>query len=509
MSAILAIAGADAAERMRRFTFLIVVALALYAGYVYIPDAHAGYTTASINEHRGLYNSGYVGAATSLLTILFLSLVGFFFVRGSVERDWELHVDGAVASSPVSKITFLLGKWLSNVGVLLAVAALTVLASILMQLWHGEDRSFNLAAYAGPFALITLPAMAVVAALAVAFDVIKPLRGIIGGALYVLVVWMGMMMMPTFSSSELIKLSSFDPLGLTAITSQLRVAESTAYPSKKADVSIGGDVTPPEGFKTYRFEGMKWDAVIVAQRAGWLAASIAFVVLVSPLFDRFRRDGVRRAKGGGRFNAGVLIPNIPGLRTLRAEVALLLNGANIWWVLGAAALIVAELVAPLSALTGFILPAAIIWPLERLSQLGARERIHNVGDILGATPGYTSRAMLVQWLAGALVGALLLSGAAIHLLVTGHALGALALLSVPALTSACALALGLLTGVARSFQALFLIAWYLGPVQHLPVIDAAKGPLLFPAPMLAVTAIVAAIALVGALAQRRVALALR
>ncbi len=92
MSAVLSIAGADAAERMRRFAFVVTIAAALYAGYLYVPDIHAGYATVAMNGHRGAYSSAYLAAAISILTSAFLGLIGFYLVRGALERDRTLDV---------------------------------------------------------------------------------------------------------------------------------------------------------------------------------------------------------------------------------------------------------------------------------------------------------------------------------------------------------------------------------------------------------------------------------
>ena len=67
MSAVLAIAGADAKERMRRFAFVVTIAAALYAGYLYVPGPQAPYHTVIINGHGGIYNSAFYAAAIAAL----------------------------------------------------------------------------------------------------------------------------------------------------------------------------------------------------------------------------------------------------------------------------------------------------------------------------------------------------------------------------------------------------------------------------------------------------------
>ncbi len=470
MNAIPSIAGADAKERMRRFTFLLAIAAALFAGYLYVPDLHAGYATVAIHRHRGIYNSAYLGAAIAILTSTFLGLIGFYLVRGSVERDPELRVDDIVCASPVRRATFVFGKFGSNLAALCAIAAISFLAAMFMQELRGEDRHLDVLAYALPFALISLPTMAVVAAIAIVCDVVKPLRGIVGGVLYVFI-WTAFLSVP-MSTTNGARVSPWDPLGATTITASLGASALAAYPKdRNTDIAIGGEAMPKSGLSAYRFGGVRWTPTIIGQRLVWLALAILLVLGSSVFFDRFAREtpGSRRTAPALDFTRA--IPNIPPLRIVRAEFSLLVNGASLWWLAGAVGLAIATGVAPLAVVTRFILPIALIWPLERLSALGARERRWNVADILGATQGYAARTLLVQCAAGTLLGSLVCGGYIARLLFTGHPAAALACVAVIAATAAAALALGTITGASRFFEAGYLLVWYLGPINHLPVLD--------------------------------------
>lgn len=504
MSAVLAIAGADAAERVRRFAFLLTIAAALYAGYVYIPDAHAAYATVAIQAHRGAYTSAYVGAAIALLSNTFLSLFGFFLVRGAVERDRQFHVDGVVCASPVKRVTFLLGKVLSNLGVLLAVAAISLAAGIFMQELRGEDRHIDLLAYFLPFVVFTLPAMSVVAALAVVFDVVGFLRGAIGTMVYVLGVWLLMLMIPTMRSSGMTKAVFLDPLGATHITSSLFTSARRALPGQKiVDISIGGSPVPRGGIGTYHFDGFHWTQALLLQRATWLLLALVAVLACSLLFDRFRRESTSTKQGGYMLDAARLIPNWAALRLFRAEFALLLNGASLWWFIGAIALVITSAVLPLDAAVRYVLPIVFIWPLERLSALGSREHTWHVEEILSCTGRYAQRATLAQWAAGTLVGALLCGGFLVHVLLIGNVLAALACVLAVAATAACALALGTISGAPRLFEAGYLLLWYVGPINAVPVVDFAGATIHTPAMLAAIASAIAVPSVLVAAYQRR------
>ncbi|HEY1429361.1 MAG TPA: hypothetical protein VGF18_07290 [Candidatus Tumulicola sp.] len=499
---VLAIAGADAAERMRRFAFIVAMAAALYAGYLYVPDIHAHYATVAIHGHRGVYNSAYLAASIAILTSAFLGLIGFFLVRGSVERDRVLDVDGIVCASPVRRVPFVLGKFGSNLATLCAIAGISYIAAMFMQQVRGEERHFDLLAYALPFLLITVPAMAVVSAVAVAFDIVKPLRGIFGGIVYVFL-WSAFLSVP-LSTTNGIRVSPFDPLGMTAVTSNLWVEARATFPNETGDASttVGVEALPHGALSPYLFDGIRWTASILEQRLLWLAIALLVVVACAMLFDRFRRESTGSRKRGYTVDLTRFIPNIDRLRLVRAEFALLVNGASVWWVAGAIGLTVALALAPLDVVTRFLLPVAFIWPLERLSALGAREKRWNVADVLGATRGFAGRTLFAQWTCATLLGSLLCAGYIVRLAATGHPLGALACIAVVAATAAAALAFGTLTGTSRAFEATYLVIWYLGPINRVPALDYSGATLAAPIMTLGISLVVSTICLSVAASKR-------
>jgi hypothetical protein len=502
VSAVLAIAGADFLERVRRFTFLVTVAASLYAGYLWLPDPHAGYATVIIDDHRGLYTSAFMGYGTAILTATFLSLIGFFLVRGAVERDRDLHTDGIVGASPVGRFAFLTGKFLSNLFVLCTVAAIAFAAAMLMQLLRGEERSFDLLAYLAPFAFVTVPAMALVAAIAIAFDVVPFLRGVLGGVAYFIAVWNPMLVIPLATSKNFSKPPPADPLGMYAVINSMHRATVAQFPRERGmDVDIGGAPAVNLG-APFIYHGMHWTFGLLAERAVWMLIAFALVAAVAPLFDRFCRDATGAKRERWSFDVARLIPNAGPLRVFRAEFALLVNGAGWWWLLGAAVLAVLTGVMPIGNVEKVVLPIALIWPLERLSALGSRERRWNVADILNATPGYAMSTLLVHWMAGSALGAGICAGFIVRLFASGYALGALACIAVVAAMSAAALAFGTLTGARRAFEAAYLVLWYLGPVNDVPQVNFAAAPLTAPAMLCAIAGAVAAAGVVTATLAR-------
>jgi hypothetical protein len=112
--AVYALALADFRERTRRYSFLATLLFAVYLGYA----AARGQISLRLGEYRGLYTSAWVGAMMSLIKTTFLSVVGFYIVKNALARDHQTEVGEILASTPLSRIAYLLGKFVSNFAVL-------------------------------------------------------------------------------------------------------------------------------------------------------------------------------------------------------------------------------------------------------------------------------------------------------------------------------------------------------------------------------------------------------
>ena len=168
-NAIYCLARADFLERIRRFSFLVVLGVTVVIGYTLVPPASAPYNGFVMYGNRGIYNSAWIGTLIGLSLASMLSLIGFYMVKDAVSRDYRTRVGQIIASTPISKFEYMIGKWLSNLAVLASIIAILTVIAIVMQLVRGEDRSVNIWQLAAPIWCMSLPVMAWVSALAVLF----------------------------------------------------------------------------------------------------------------------------------------------------------------------------------------------------------------------------------------------------------------------------------------------------------------------------------------------------
>jgi len=520
---------ADFLERVRRFSFLLTLGVILLGGYLLVPPAGASYMVGlhpvEVNTwtyYRGVYNSAWVGSIVAAMTAGLLSLLGFYLVKGAVERDRQTGVGQLIAASPLSKPLYILGKWLSNVAVLVALVGAMAVAAGVMQLIRGEETHLQLGELLAPFLWLTLPPLVLVAALAILFETLPGLRGGLGNALYALA-WLG-----------LVPISFNANTGLDLISSSVLATLRAQYPGCEFTASQGINPAWYGAAHTFRWEGILWTAEIVLGRLAWIGAAFLAITLATVTFacsSVLAGDGLHprpirklplRRTGLTLVQEGV----VPAARqvslrplpaeakrfrfgpVLRAELRLALGGQPWWWYLGALGWVIAGLLAPVDAAREYLLPAAWLWPLLIWSSMGAREVQHRTEELVLANPHPLRRQLPATWLSGWIVALLAGSGVALRLVLAGHwsalltwAVGAL---FIPTL----ALALGAWTGSGKAFEGLYAAIWYIGPVNQMAALDfmgatdksiAAGVPFYY----LALTVILLGLAVVGRMRQLR------
>jgi hypothetical protein len=161
----------------------------------------------------------------------------------------------------------------------------------------------------------------------------------------------------------------------------------------------------------------------------------------------------------------------PFLGVLFAELRLLLNGRRWWWWAVTIGLNIAILKSPLSSVREYLLPAAWLWPLALWSEMGNRERKNNTSQMVFSSARPVLRQLPAAWLAGVLATALLVIAGAVVFLRNGDLPGLAgwggAVVFVPTL----ALALGVLSSGNRAFEVVYVIWWYMGPLQKTAGMD--------------------------------------
>ena len=385
------IARADFLERARRYSFLMTLASTLFLAY----QVNIGNVVMSLGQYRGIYNSAWLGILMAMSTTLFVSLVAFYVIKDTIERDRRTGVGQILAATPLNRPSYLLGKALSNFAVLAVLVAILMLAAIFMQAWKAEDPHVDYWMLLAPTLLITLPAFAFLAALAVFYECVPGLRSGFGNVFYFFF-WTAMLAVGINS-----KTAYFDFLGAGVIERTLIPAAKAQLADYKGGFSLQAGPHSGQQFKTFVWEGIHWSPELILPRLALIVLALGVVLLAALLFDRFdpsrsifHRAGAAigvagkgllrggKSKDAEEFAAvdlgetrlspaatrqfhlsplGTAVGHFRFGALVAAELRLMLKGRRWWWYAGAAGFVIGGAVNSATEAQGKILAFAWLW----------------------------------------------------------------------------------------------------------------------------------------------------
>ena len=484
---------ADFLERSRCYNFLITLGLTIFAAYLYLPPSNANYLTLGLGNYRGVYNSAWVGGAVALLCSTLLSLPAFYLVKNALERDEYTRVGQIIATTPLSRPIYTLGKALSNFVFLAVMVSMIALSAGAMQLVRTEAFHINLWALFSPFIFCVLPAMAVIAALAVLFETIPWLRGTIGNVVY-FIFWLILLIIAAgnIPLPQQIGEPANDLWGIQVVVASMIKDTATAFPDYQGSVSIGA-ARLQAPLKTFFWSGIHWTSKIIFGRVLWVGAALGIALSAALFFRRF--DPAPRKSKLGQRREPLELPPFESVqppispepvyltplmlerrafhpaRIFLAEIRLLIKGIRWWWFVLLAGLTVAGLLIPTESARGYLLPVAWVLPLALWSTLGTREARYNTNQFIFSAPHPLSRQFPLRWLAGVTVALVTGIGVAVNLILAGDWLHfsawGIGAMFIPTL----ALVLGVWSGSNKLFEVVYMLWWYAGPINRMEGLD--------------------------------------
>jgi hypothetical protein len=492
------LARADFLERVRRYSFLIMLGLMLFLGY----QVAAGNMTVALDEYRGEFNSAWIGATMAFFASFFLGIFGFYLVKGSIARDRETGVGQIMAATPMRRPLYMFGKWASNFAVLMAMVMVLAVAGIGIQFLAGENMQLDLPAMFAPHIFITMPLMAVVAAAALLFESINFLKGGFGNVIYFIVAFI---LFPAID--ELSKVNpvfeAFEPVGTAILRRSMTVAASAAFPEYGGGFAPGNPAPPQT--QVFTWTGVDWTLEIILTRLSFFLFSAVLLLGAIKYFDRFDSSQIKPKKKKMKTIASsndplpaltpqtLPAPRLTPLNTvtnrfdfftiLRAELELLIKGQRWWWYVIAGVLIIAcyavgviDAIYSIDAIDftitrKIILPIAWVWPLLIWSAIGNREFQYNVHQMTFSSISPLWRQLPAQWLAAFIITLVMGSGAILRLVIDGDIIGVLALLSGAIFIPSLALATGVWSRTSKLFEIVYMTIWYVGPIEGLGILD--------------------------------------
>ena len=484
---------ADLRQRTRSLRFWIVALAVTIAGWWCLPPVGASYMIVAVGDHhRGFYSSAWIGMVLALTSLLW-GLIGFYLLRGTVQRDFETRVWQLLGTTSMRRSAYLVAKWASHVAVMSGLVLATLVVGLVAQQVRAEDRHVDLWELVKPSLFIALPTLSVSAALAVWFDVIPVLRRTAGNVAFFFV-WMMLLTTGAIGiDHDRHARPSGDVRAVQPWTSDLpamkvmqwaidhQIARAVPDVATQDGLCIGcGAISAP----AVRFAWTSWEvsAGVLWGRMLWLAAAFLGVLLAVPLLDwAAARAAVPATTSGQRAPRSLrwlraLLRPLQGTAMgvlVAAETFVVLRTRPLWWWAAWLPLWGVQLFGPRHAVALAMLGGWTLL-LDVFSRTGLRDHEHRTVDLVATSPGSRQRLLLAR---GTMLVGLAWLAAAPGLLHESLAHPALAAAAVVlgASIALWGLAAGTLARSSRPFELVFLVAAY-ATSQGLPWLDAsARG----------------------------------
>lgn len=499
---------ADFFERVRRYSFLLVLAAVIYLGVLVINgtfgmDLGSGDPSTPFLRYHGESNSAWISTMTVMVMNTFLGLFGFYLVNDCIKRDIRTGVGQIIATTPISRTMYLIGKWISNCLVLFVMVLIMAIAAVFMVLVQGEA-PLELGTLLMPFLVVALPYMAFTASLAVMFETVPLLRGAVGNVVYFFL-WTFAIIAMAFGGLKLSLLN--DPIGQSIFAPSLYEGATKAFPNEPISefLSVGNYNMPGGQIKIFPWSGLTWTAIIICKQWIWAVIGLGLILFSAVWFARFdpSREGSHHSRGklenvketklvdAQNKTHPIVLPSLspfisriaqvnPFLGVLFAELRLLFNGRRWWWWAITIGLNAAIFTSPISIVKDYLLPIAWLWPLTIWSGMGNRERVENTYQMVFSSARPVLRQLPAAWLAGIFATAILTFAGAAFCIMEGNLPGLIGWLGAVVFVPTLALALGVFSSGNRVFEVVYLLWWYMGPMQKMAGLDFTNGtPLVY------------------------------
>lgn len=476
---------ADFRERTRRYSYMLMMLVALFMSYLVLTDRYSF----KFGSFQCPYDAAWAGTILASASAVMLSIFGFYLVKNSIGRDRKTGVGQILAATPLSRTGYLFSKFASNILVLWSMIGILAVAGMITLLFRGEPGSFQFVRFWTPIILIPVPAMVMVAGLAVFFESTRWLRGGMGNVVYYFLAQFMLI-------SGVLGLTIFDLASIGSFSRSIKEAIWQVYPGVDIGMTVGFVKLQDAGTAAIRqpfaWSGIQWSDYEIMLRLMWILIPVALVGTGAWFFDRFdpsrskitltsskHEKRVHKAERPTRpasialvyKEVAKVIPDYGLVPMILAEWRVAFKQFHKVWYGLAFLLLAAQLAAPIEIVRLWVIPIAMIWPLVVWSSMGNRDRRHGTELLLNSSPRPMMRQFVATWMSGCGVAIVLLSGGMVRAIISADLsyLAALGLASL--IIPSAGMAFGTVSGSRKLFEVSYLLVWYLGSIEHLAPID--------------------------------------
>lgn len=466
MKSFLTIIRSNFLQHTRSYNYFVSLLGCIALASLFVPPPNGGYTTLLIGEYIGVYNSAWFGYVTAMMTSIFVSLIGFFLVSNSIQKDVDTNIGQMISASPVSNQQYILAKLFSNFFVLLSILLGVFMTSIVLFFLYSKNQIFDLRQFLYPYAILALPSLFVTACLAIVFEVVFGNRNNIKNAVY-FILFIALLTMPASSNyldvfGTKTMLQYFEQLVSTVSNSEVKNAASIGF--------VSNDVA---NTKTFLFEGMQFAWAFIFSRGVLALLALLGVFASSFLFRRFATSNWRLKPATSNATIEIDLPKpielgkLPQLKNssnafplLFAETKMLWRRTSKWLLfLNLLGVFVLSL-APIEICQQFVLPILFFINVSIWSSIDINDKMNNMELFTLAAHQPLVRVFSSQLLAGISWAIILAAPLLLRFIFTSNFIAVTAIVLGSIFINVFAALLGNLSNGKKLFEAIFFFVTY-------------------------------------------------
>lgn len=459
-------AKADFLERVRKFSFFGMAALLIFTAFWFVPrTSNSGFSVLVIEPERFLQGSdpSWIPMASAMCGGMFLCLIGFAYIKNSVQHDLSLGIFHVVQVSPLKRSVYLFGKFLSSFLLLLLLLGLLAAASFVTMIIRFPGKLISLYSFFSPF-LCVIPGLLFVDAFALFTDCAPGFRRSSGFSFAIFLSFsICVLTFNCFDNNPYRLFSIFDFSGFLWMRSSISEAAKAASGSPISQISILTNYhAQGQNLQRLPFYGLMPSAAFLSDKAVLTVFSLLLVLLSSFMLPKSQKAAALsvKRKAGKAADTQIKIPPFHfGLA--HSEAAILLKDQPVFWWVAAAALWIANCFSPMDAVRSAIFPLAFAWMLPAFSRMGCLEYQTGMASVLCTISGAPARQALSCWHVGFSISVLTALPVLLRLLFSGSFAELASALVFTVFIPSAALFLGEWTKTSRPFEILFLIICFL------------------------------------------------
>lgn len=468
-------------ERVRRFSFWGMAALALVSAFLFVPKNEIGGMHVLTIEPETFLQGGnptWIPIAVAMVLCIFLPLAGFAYVRGMVNLDRSTGTMDMLLASGVGRFRYVFGKLLAGFILLLMLLGIVMCGSLITMLISFHGQFISIWAFVSPF-LTLVPGLLFVSAFSLVLETAAIFRrgnsNALAMFLFVIFFFVSLSNPGIATGRDISPAISFDFTGIDLLDLTMAIALFTATGKDASEMHttvLGGSDSAYTGKEQLFFSGIPKDINVIINMLIVVAAALLLAFIAALLLEKrpvaikqkktrrrhqSNRTPARRATepwrpvSAGRYNIFAMMKN---------EIRRMLGELHLWWHLTVLGLWVASWIMALDISRGVLLPILFGLAILPLSRLGSEEQTSGVEEWLLGIPGAPLRQSIASMGGSVLFCLLLILPVLIRSLAVSLP-AALVILSLSLCIPLLGLLLGTFTKTERPFQLLLILFLYM------------------------------------------------